>query len=80
MELGNLSAKRDWGHAREYVEVGLSFSSHTLSINSSSSTIQAMWRILQHNVPEDFVIATGVYTTVREFCYLAFKEVGIELE
>ncbi|GMR47610.1 hypothetical protein PMAYCL1PPCAC_17805, partial [Pristionchus mayeri] len=60
VELGNLSAKRDWGHAREYVE--------------------AMWRILQHTVPEDFVIATGVYTTVREFCRLAFMEVGIELE
>ena len=38
-----------------------------------------MWLILQHETPEDFVIATGEYHTVREFCTLAFKEVGIEL-
>ena len=57
--LGNLSARRDWGYARDYVE--------------------CMWLILQHNVPEDFVIATGEMHTVREFATLAFKEVGIEL-
>ncbi|KUG07182.1 GDP-mannose 4,6-dehydratase [Solirubrum puertoriconensis] len=57
--LGNLDAKRDWGHAKDYVE--------------------AMWRILQQDQPEDFVIATGVTTTVREFVRLAFREVGIEL-
>jgi GDPmannose 4,6-dehydratase len=39
-----------------------------------------MWMILQHNKPEDFVIATGVQHSVRDFCYLAFKHVGIELE
>ena len=39
-----------------------------------------MWLILQHETPEDFVIATGVQHSVREFCYLAFKYAGIELE
>ena len=58
--LGNLDAKRDWGHAQDYVE--------------------AMWRILQQDEPEDFVIATGVTTTVRDFVKLAFAEVGIEVE
>ena len=58
--LGNLSSKRDWGYARDYVE--------------------CMWLMLQQEAPEDFVIATGVQHSVREFCYLAFKEAGIELE
>ena len=58
--LGNLSAQRDWGHAKDYVE--------------------AMWRILQQDVAEDYVIATGVTTTVRDFVRLAFEEVGIEIE
>ncbi len=58
--LGNLDAKRDWGHAKDYVE--------------------AMWLMLQQTKPEDFVIATGITTTVRDFVILAFKEVGIELE
>lgn len=57
--LGNIDAKRDWGHAQDYVE--------------------AMWRILQQETPEDFVIATGVTTTVREFVQRAFAEVGIEV-
>lgn len=57
--LGNLDAKRDWGHAGDYVE--------------------AMWKILQQDTPEDFVIATGVTTTVREFVEMAFKEVGITI-
>ena len=57
--LGNLNAKRDWGHAKDYVE--------------------CMWLILQNDEPEDFVIATGEMHTVREFCELAFKEVGINL-
>ncbi len=59
MYLGNLDARRDWGHAKDYVE--------------------AMWRILQQDEPEDFVIATGVTTTVREFVRMAFAEVGIAL-
>lgn len=42
--------------------------------------VECMWLILQHNKPEDFVIATGVQHSVRDFCYLAFKHVGIELE
>lgn len=42
--------------------------------------VECMWMILQHNKPEDFVIATGVQHSVRDFCYLAFKHVGIELE
>jgi GDPmannose 4,6-dehydratase len=58
--LGNLDAKRDWGHAKDYVRM--------------------MWMILQAEEPEDWVIATGKTTTVREFVRLAFKEVGIELE
>ncbi|MEJ7694365.1 GDP-mannose 4,6-dehydratase [Daejeonella sp.] len=58
--LGNLSAQRDWGHAKDYVE--------------------AMWLILQQEKAEDFVIATGVTTSVREFVRLAFFELGIELE
>ena len=57
--LGNLDARRDWGHAKDYVE--------------------AMWRILQQDEPEDFVIATGITTTVRDFVKLSFAEVGIEL-
>jgi len=58
--LGNLDAKRDWGHAKDYVE--------------------AMWLILQQEKPEDFVIATGITTTVRDFIRMAFLEVGIEVE
>ncbi len=57
--LGNMDAKRDWGHAKDYVE--------------------AMWAILQQETPEDFVIATGVTTTVRDFVKMAFQEVGIEV-
>jgi GDPmannose 4,6-dehydratase len=57
--LGNLDAKRDWGHAKDYVE--------------------AMWLILQQDKPEDFVIATGVTTTVRDFVKMSFAEVGIEI-
>lgn len=57
--LGNLSAQRDWGHAKDYVE--------------------AMWLILQQEQPEDYVIATGVTTTVRDFVRMAFAEVGIEI-
>ena len=57
--LGNLNAKRDWGHAKDYVE--------------------CMWLILQNDKPDDFVIATGEMHTVREFCELAFKEVGIDI-
>ena len=58
--LGNLDAKRDWGHAKDYVE--------------------AMWLMLQQDTPEDYVIATGVTTTVREFVRLSFAELGIALE
>jgi GDPmannose 4,6-dehydratase len=58
--LGNLDARRDWGHAKDYVE--------------------AMWLILQQEKPEDYVIATGVTTTVRDFVRMSFDEVGIELE
>ena len=57
--LGNLDAKRDWGHAKDYVE--------------------GMWRILQQEEPEDFVLATGVTTTVREFVEMSFREVGVTL-
>ncbi len=57
--LGNLNARRDWGHAKDYVE--------------------AMWLILQQEEAEDFVIATGVTTTVRDFVKLSFAEIGVEL-
>ena len=58
--LGNIDAKRDWGHAKEYVE--------------------CMWKMLQTDVPEDFVIATGETHTVREFLEESFKYVGIEIQ
>jgi len=58
--LGNLEAKRDWGHAKDYARM--------------------MWMILQADQPEDWVIATGVTTTVRDFTTMAFKQVGISLE
>jgi GDPmannose 4,6-dehydratase len=58
--LGNLSAKRDWGHAKDFVK--------------------AMYLILQHDKPDDFVIATGKTTEVREFVRMAFREAGAEIE
>jgi len=58
--LGNLDARRDWGHAKDYIE--------------------AMYLILQQEVAEDYVIATGVTTRVREFVRMAFAETGIEIE
>lgn len=58
--LGNLSAQRDWGHAKDYIE--------------------AMWLILQQEKAEDFVIATGVTTTVRDFVKMSFAELGIDIE
>jgi GDPmannose 4,6-dehydratase len=60
LHLGNLSAKRDWGHAKDYVK--------------------AMYLILQQEKPEDYVIASGVTTEVREFVRMSFEEVGIEVE
>ncbi len=58
LRLGNLDAKRDWGHARDYV--------------------RAMYLILQQEGPDDFVVATGETHSVREFCELAFAEVGLD--
>lgn len=58
--LGNLDAKRDWGHARDYVE--------------------GMWRMLQQEIPCDYVLATGRATSVRTLCSLAFAEAGLPLE
>ncbi|HVW94682.1 MAG TPA: GDP-mannose 4,6-dehydratase [Mucilaginibacter sp.] len=58
--MGNLSAQRDWGHAKDYVE--------------------AMWLMLQQDKPEDYVVATGVTTTVRDFIKMSFAELGIEIE
>jgi GDPmannose 4,6-dehydratase len=57
--MGNLDAKRDWGHAKDYVE--------------------GMWRILQQDIPEDFVLATGITTKVRDFIKMSFEEVGIKI-
>jgi GDPmannose 4,6-dehydratase len=58
--LGNLDAKRDWGHAKDYVE--------------------AMWLMMQQEEPDDFVVATGITTSVRDFVRMAFGEAGIEIE
>ena len=60
MYLGNLDARRDWGHAKDYVE--------------------AMYLILQQEVAEDYVIATGITTPVRDFVKMSFGEVGIQIE
>lgn len=57
--LGNLDSKRDWGHAKDYVE--------------------GMWLALQQEKPSDFVLATGFTTTIRDFCEMAFQELGIHL-
>src|SRR5690606_8686971 len=58
--LGNLNAKRDWGHAKDYVE--------------------AMWLMLQHEKPEDFVISTGEQYSVRDFVNAAAQEIDMEIE
>ncbi len=58
--LGNLNAKRDWGHAKDYVE--------------------GMWLMMQQEEPEDFVLATGITTSVRDFVRMSFAEIGVELE
>ena len=58
--LGNLSSKRDWGHAKDYV--------------------RAMYLILQQDQPGDYVIATGITTSIRDFIHLACSEIGLEIE
>ncbi len=58
--LGNLNAKRDWGHAKDYVE--------------------GMWLIMQQEKPDDYVLATNTTTSVRDFCTMSFKNLGIEIE
>jgi GDPmannose 4,6-dehydratase len=58
--LGNLNAKRDWGHAKDFVN--------------------GMWLMMQQDEPDDFVLATGQTTSVRDFCDMAFGHAGIELE
>ena len=58
--LGNLDAKRDWGHAREYV--------------------RGMWLMLQQENPDDYVLATGQTTKVRDFVNWAFEDVGLQIE
>jgi GDPmannose 4,6-dehydratase len=58
--MGNIDSKRDWGHAKDYIE--------------------AMWLMLQQNKPEDYVIATGITTSVRDFLIMSFREVGIDLD
>ncbi|MGK4222941.1 GDP-mannose 4,6-dehydratase [Parabacteroides distasonis] len=57
--MGNLSSKRDWGHAKDYV--------------------RAMYAILQQDEPSDYVIATGITTTIRDFIRMAFEEIGVEI-
>lgn len=60
LRLGNIDAKRDWGHARDYV--------------------QAMWSMLQQDVADDYVIATGITTTVRDMCKIAFAHAGLDMD
>lgn len=60
LRLGNIDAKRDWGHAADYVE--------------------AMWLMLQQDAPDDYVVATGRTTTVRDMCKIAFSHVGLNYE
>jgi GDPmannose 4,6-dehydratase len=60
LALGNIDARRDWGHAKDYVE--------------------AMWLMLQQDQPEDYVVATGRTTTVREMCRIAFSHVGLNAD
>ena len=60
LSLGNIDAKRDWGHARDYV--------------------RAMWMMLQQDVADDYVVATGRTTTVRDMCQIAFDHVGLKMD
>tara|TARA_R110002020_G_scaffold224599_1_gene434147 strand:+ start:20126 stop:21103 length:978 start_codon:yes stop_codon:yes gene_type:complete len=60
LRLGNIDAKRDWGHSKDYVK--------------------AMWLMLQQDVADDYVIATGVTTTVRDMCRIAFEHVGVNMD
>jgi GDPmannose 4,6-dehydratase len=60
LRLGNIDAKRDWGHARDYV--------------------RAMWLMLQQDTPDDYVIATGRTTSVRDMCRIAFDHVGLDMD
>ena len=60
LRLGNIDAKRDWGHARDYVK--------------------AMWMMLQQDAADDYVVATGVTTTVRDMCEIAFAHVGLDMD
>jgi len=59
LRLGNIDAKRDWGHAKDYV--------------------RAMWMMLQQETPDDYVVATGVTTTVRDMCRIAFEHAGLDM-
>ena len=60
LRLGNIDAKRDWGHSKDYVE--------------------AMWLMLQQEEADDYVVATGVTTTVRDMCKIAFEHVGLSMD
>ncbi len=60
LRLGNIEAKRDWGHADDYV--------------------RAMWMMLQQDVADDYVVATGVTTSVRDMCEIAFRHVGMDMD
>ncbi len=60
LRLGNIDAKRDWGHSKDYV--------------------RAMWLMLQQDRPDDYVVATGRTTTVRDMCRIAFEHVGLKID
>jgi GDPmannose 4,6-dehydratase len=60
LRLGNIDAKRDWGHAKDYV--------------------RAMWLMLQQDAADDYVVATGTTTTVRDMCRIAFSHVGLNID
>ena len=60
LRLGNIDAKRDWGHSKDYV--------------------RAMWLMLQQEIPDDYVVATGRTVTVRDMCKIAFGHVGLNVD
>ncbi|KAB5588486.1 GDPmannose 4,6-dehydratase [Ceratobasidium theobromae] len=74
--LGNLDAQRDWGHARDYV--GRPFALKTCLC--ADLGVEGMWRILQQETPEDFVLATGETHPVREFVEKSFAVVGVQIK
>lgn len=80
IQLGNLDSKRDWGHAKDYVEVSnnliLIISNYKCMLKLIIFFFKAMWLMLQQDIPQDFVIATGEMHSIREFVDKSFKHIG----